>query len=148
MGHLEESFMLFQLPIADRSIRRKIINPKKLHIIDWSLAQPFSTAPDLNLGRRLETAIYLHWRRQREDLGYIAGTREIDLVLNSDTPELLVNTSLTLSLHTTWEREIAALQAGARKFPNATCLLVAHDLANRKPPANVKLIEAWRYLLN
>ena len=147
MGHIEESFMLFLLPIADRSLRRQTINPKKLHVIDWSLAQPFLTAPDANLGRRLETALYLHWRRQREDLGYLAGEREVDLVLNPDTPELLINSCLSLSSHPTWEREVAALQSGARQFPGAECLLVAHDTAGRQPPANIKLVEAWRYLL-
>jgi predicted AAA+ superfamily ATPase len=147
MGHLEESFMLFMLPIADRSLRRQTINPKKLHIIDWSLTQPFLTAPSANLGHKLETAIYLHWRRQRDDLGYLAGEREVDLVLNLDTPELLVNSCLSLASNATWQRETAALQSRGRQFPDAECLLVAHDTAGRKPSANIKLVEAWRYLL-
>ncbi len=147
LGHLQESFMLFLLPIADRSLRRQAINPKKLHIIDWSLAYPFKTKPDANLGHRLETALYLHWRRQREDLGYLHGDREVDLVLSSEVPELLLNSCFSLTSEATWEREIAALQSGARKFPEAECLLVAHNTARRRPPANIKLIEAWRYLL-
>lgn len=147
VGHLEESFMLFLLPIADRSIRRQAINPKKLHLIDWSLAQPFLTAPSANLGHKLETALYLHWRRQRDDLGYLAGEREVDLVLNPDAPELLVNSCLSLASNATWQREVAALQSGARQFPKTECLLVAHDTAGRKPPANIKLVAAWHYLL-
>jgi AraC-like DNA-binding protein len=35
-------------------------------------------------------------RRQREDLGYLGGEREIDLVVNPERPELLVNVALSV----------------------------------------------------
>jgi predicted AAA+ superfamily ATPase len=55
------------------------------------LGYPLVPEPFINVGHKLETAIYLHWRRQREDLGYLGGEREIDLVVNPEQPELLVN---------------------------------------------------------
>jgi hypothetical protein len=52
-----------------------------------------------------------------------------------------------LSLAQTWEREIAALEEGATRFPRARRVLVAHEHPARKPPAGIEVVDAWRYLL-
>lgn len=147
LGYLEESFVVFTLPVAERSLRKQAMNPKKLHAIDWALAYPFVVEPTIDVGKKLETAIFLHWRRRREDLGYLAGGREVDLVVNREHPEQLVNVAYSVSQQTTWEREIAALEDAGAKFPNATRVLVAHEHPLRKAPAGIKMIDAWRYLL-
>jgi predicted AAA+ superfamily ATPase len=99
------------------------------------------------VGRKLETAVFLHWRRQREDLGYLAGDREVDLVVNRDRPEQLINVAYSVSASLTWAREIAGLEAAAVRFPRAKRVLVAHEHARRTPPAGVQVTDAWRHLL-
>jgi predicted AAA+ superfamily ATPase len=146
LGYLEESFVVFTLPVAELSLRKQAMNPKKLHAIDWALAYPFVAEPSIDVGKKLETAVFLHWRRQREDLGYLAGDREVDLVVNREHPEQLINVAYSVSRAQTWEREIAALEEGAARFPRATRVLVAHEHTTRKPPAGIQLTDAWRYL--
>ena len=148
LGYLEESFVVFPLTVAERSLRKQAVNPKKLHAIDWALAYPFVAEPSIDVGKKLETVVFLHWRRQREDLGYLAGEHEVDLVVNRDRPERLINVAYSVSASPTWTREIAALEEAASRFPRAKRVLVAHEVGNRKPPAGIKVIEAWRYLLN
>jgi predicted AAA+ superfamily ATPase len=148
VGYLEESFVVFLLPVAERSFRKQSINPKKLQSIDWSLGYPFVTEPSLDVGRKLETAVFLHWRRQREDLGYASGDHEIDLVLNRDQPESLINVAWSLSSTETWDRELAALDWGAGRFPKARRTLVAHDCGTRKAGPKLRLVSAWKYLLS
>ena len=62
----------------------------------------------INVGHKLKTAMYLHWRRQREEMGHIGGERTIDLVANIavhiDRPEV-------------YEREIGGLQCAAGRIP-------------------------------
>jgi predicted AAA+ superfamily ATPase len=147
LGYLEESFVLFPLPVTERSLRKQAMNPKKLHAIDWALAYPMVTEPSIDVGKKLETAVFLHWRRQREDLGYLAGEREVDLVVNREHPEQLINVAYSVSQSPTWERELAALEAAGTRFPRAERVLVAHEYTPRKPPAGIQLNDAWRYLL-
>jgi predicted AAA+ superfamily ATPase len=147
LGCLEESFIVFPLAVAERSLRKQSVNPKKLHPIDWALAYPLVTEPSIDVGQKLETAVFLHWRRQREDLGYLGGDGEVDLVVNRNRPEFLVNTAYDVSALHTWAREIASLELAAKRFPRAKRVLVAHDVGLRKPPTGVRVIEAWRYLL-
>ena len=147
LGYLEESFVVFPLPVAERSLRKQAVNPKKLHAIDWALAYPFVTEPNIDVGKKLETAVFLHWRRKREDLGYVARDGEIDLVVNRERPEHLINVAYSVTRSPTWEREIRALEAAAARFPRASRALVAHERASRKPPAGIHVVDAWRYLL-
>lgn len=147
LGYLEQSFVVFPLPVAERSLRKQAVNPKKLHAIDWALAYPFVAEPSIDVGKKLETAVFLHWRRQREDLGYLAGDREVDLVVNRDRPEHLINVAYSVSASQTWMREITALEEAAARFPRAKRVLVAHEHTTRKPPAGIRVADAWRYLL-
>jgi predicted AAA+ superfamily ATPase len=120
-----------------------------MHAIDWALAYSFVAEPTIDVGKKLETAVFLHWRRQREDLRYLAGAgdREVDLVVNREHPEQLINVAYSVSRAQTWEREIAALEKGAARFPRAPRTLVAHEHTARKPPAGIEVVDAWRYLL-
>ena len=146
-SYLEESFVVFPLPVAERSLRKQAVNPKKLHAIDWALAYPFVTEPNIDVGKKLETAVFLHWRRKHEDLGYLTRDGEIDLVVNRERPEHLINVAYSVTQSATWEREIRALEAAAPSFPRASRALVAHERASRKPPAGIHVVDAWRYLL-
>jgi hypothetical protein len=48
-------------------------------------------------GRRLENAVFLHHRCEREDLACLGGPVEIDLVLGTDGPAAWINTAWSLS---------------------------------------------------
>ena len=146
LDYLEESYLIFPLPIADRSIRKQAMNPKKLHAVDWALGYPFIPEQTIDVGRKLESAVFLHWRRQREDLAYMAGDHEIDLVVNGENPEILINVAYSVVQPATWEREMRALSWAAEKWPQAKRLLVVHEGAGQATPPGIETIEAWRYL--
>lgn len=148
LGYLEESFVLFSLPVADRSLRKQAVNPKKLHPVDWALAYPMVVEPTLDVGRKLETAVFLHWRRTREDLAYLGGDHEVDLVVNPDAPEHLINVAFSTSSPEAWAREIRALERATPVFPRAARTLVAHEYGSLQPPAGIQVTPAWQYLLS
>jgi predicted AAA+ superfamily ATPase len=148
LDHLEESYVIFPLPVADRSIRKQAINPKKLYAIDWALGYTFVPEQTIDKGRKLESAIYLHWRRQREDLGYLAGDGAIDLVVNIERPEALINVALSVVQQAAWEREVSALASRAIKTSKVARTLVVHTAPAREPPTGIDVVEAWRYLLD
>ena len=147
LHYLEESYIVFLLEIAERSVRKRATNPKKLHGIDWALAYPLVPEPFIDAGHKLESAVYLHWRRQREDLGYLGGDREIDLVINPERPEQLINVALNVVRSETYEREIAGLEWGATRMPRARRILIVQEPPDREVPKGIEVIEAWRYLL-
>ncbi len=147
LHYLEESFIIFLLPVAERSVRKRAMNPRKLHAVDWALGYPLVPEPFINVGHKLESAIYLHWRRQREDLGYIGGKREIDLVVNPEHPEQLVNVANHIGRPEVYDREVGGLRWASSQMPRARRILVVGDLPEQNIPEDIEVIEAWRYLL-
>jgi predicted AAA+ superfamily ATPase len=91
--------------------------------------------------------VFLHWRRQREDLAYIGGEREIDLVVNVERPQVLINVALSVAQANTWEREVAALEWAGQRAPKAKRTLIVQETADRELPSGIEMAEAWRYLL-
>ena len=62
-------------------------------------------------------------------------------------PRLLINVALSITQPSAWEREISALAAGATRAPRAERILVAHNAPLRESPPGIRIVEAWRYLL-
>jgi hypothetical protein len=81
--------------------------------------------------RHCQTAVFLHWRRQRDDLADLGGERELDLVVGSHRLETTINVAYSVTDAATWERETAALASAAARAPKASRVLVAHEHARR-----------------
>jgi predicted AAA+ superfamily ATPase len=144
LGFLEDAFLIFPVPVAERSLRKRAMQPKKLHVVDWALGYPYRPGAMIDRGRKLENAVFLHHRRQRDDLAYLGGAGEVDLVVGATQPEAWINSAWSLADDATWQRESAALtESGAP----ARRVLVARETGGRAPPPGVELVEAWRYLL-
>lgn len=145
LRYLEEAYLVYLLPVAERSLRKQAMQPKKLHVVDWSLGYPYRPGVLIDRGRRLENAVFLHHRRQREDLAYLGGPQEIDLAVGGADAEMWINTAWSLSDEGAWRRECAAITRPGGP-PNR--VLIARETAGRTPPPSTQLVEAWRYLLS
>ena len=120
------------------------INNQRPDPISRFLGYPYRPGAMIDRGRKLENAVFLHHRRQREDLGYVAGPGEIDLVVGLQPTEAWINTAWSLADDDTWSREIAGLSSAGGP---ARRVLVARETAGRTAPAGIELREAWRHLL-
>jgi hypothetical protein len=69
-------------------------------------------------------------------------------VVNIERPEALINVAFSVSQQSAWEREIAALASAPLRTPDAPRMLVVHTVPSRQAPPGVRIIEAWRYLLD
>jgi hypothetical protein len=143
--YLEEAYLLYLAPLCDPSIRKQAINPKKMHPVDWSVGLVYRPGKMIDMGRRMETAVYLQYRRKGEPLSYLGGPAEIDLVEEARSGVHWVNTAWSLTDDETWKREEAAIM---REGKPDTRTLVVRESANRRAPAGVAIVNAWRFLLN
>lgn len=145
LGYLEDSFLIFLLSRRESSLRKQAHNPKKLHVIDTGLIAAFQAFPSRDLGRKLETVVFLENRRRRKDLFYYANGSEVDLC--DGEGEFFVNTCWSLAEQETLRREKAAMAFGASQWPQAQGRLLFHEYA----PGQVREVPgsqaAWCYLL-
>jgi predicted AAA+ superfamily ATPase len=146
LGYLEDAFLVFLLPIQEVSIRKQAHNPKKLHVIDTGLVSAFKTHPMRDMGHRLETTLFLHWRRRCKGLFYFADSAEIDLC-DGEGREFL-NSCWDLANPETMERESRAMNFGANRWPAAKGQLVYHEYNPQVMSSISNSIPAWKVLLN
>jgi len=152
LAHLEDAFLVFTLPVASRSERRRQVNPRKLYLADHGLAQAFSPASGLDRGRMVENLVACELARQSRDLAYVktADGHEVDfLATGYDGSQRLVQVASDISEAATFGRELRALAGAAAEFPEAGRILLAETDPPRGAdmPDGVRLIPVWRWLL-
>ena len=152
LAYLEDAFLVFTLPLASRSERRRQVNPRKLYLADHSLAQAFSPAPGLDRGRLIENVIACELSRASRDLAYVrtASGLEVDfLATDFQGHRQLIQVAANISSPETFEREVRALTEARQEFPDAATLLVAETEPPRevRAPEGIRIVPAWQWLL-
>lgn len=145
LGYLEDSFLVFLLPKHERSLRKQAHNPKKLHVIDPGLVAAFEGNPERDVGRKLETAVFLQVRRRCRALYYYANGGEVDLC--DETGTAFWNTCWNLSDADTVQREERSLRLGQSRAARAKGVLLYHEFAPALKAGFAEAQPAWRWLL-
>lgn len=87
----ESAYLFFTLKKYDHSIKKQLINPKKIYCVDNALIQFNSFATSPNLGRLLENLVFIELKRREYELFYFREKYECDFVVRKDnkTKELI-----------------------------------------------------------
>jgi predicted AAA+ superfamily ATPase len=147
LGHLQDAYVLFLVPKHSSSLREQEQNPRKIHLIDVGLNRAFSVYPDRDVGHKLENVVFLHERRKTKAIFYYANAHEVDLYCPGPDGARFVNVAWSLSDLSSHQRELAAMEFGAARYPEAEGVLVAHEIGNAPSQADeIEAVPAWRYL--
>jgi len=151
LGHLEDAFLVRVLTLASDSVRRRMVNPRKVYPVDPGLIPLFDRSGKANLGHALETCVLLELDRRGAEVCYVhtqAG-HEIDFAVRyPDGKTQLIQVCASLDDAATREREIRALQGAAVEFPQAERSLIALDIPMAlELPAGITLHRAVDWFL-
>jgi len=83
--HFEMAYMLFELRKFDYSVKKQMVNPKKLYCVDNGLISQNAFSFSENKGRMLENLVFLQLKREGKDLFYHRGIYECDFVIRIGT---------------------------------------------------------------
>lgn len=151
LAYLEDAFLVFTVPLFDRSERRRQVNPRKLYLADHGLAIAFSCATDMDRGHLIENVVACELARQGRDIGYIktAAGCEVDFLVHGfDGRRHLIQVASDISSPDTLDREVRALAEASRKIKNSGCLLLCEtppSSASKIPPGIV-VEPVWQWL--
>lgn len=82
ISFMENSYLLFQVEKYDPSLKRQIINNKKVYCIDNSFLNLVSFETTENLGRKLENIVFVELKRRNYTVHYHREKFECDFVLS------------------------------------------------------------------
>ena len=159
LDYFTDAFLLFAVPVFNRSLRVREANPRKVYAVDPRLAFAVAPAGVSNLGARLENAVYLALRSR------LRGTRdgtisyystgaghEVDFVVGdpeAGRPTRLVQVCADLTHAATREREVRALRTAMNEVELGEATIVTmHDAEEISVAGGViHVVPAWAWML-
>ncbi len=153
LAHLEDSYLVFLLPLHASSERRRQMNPRKVYAIDHGLVRAGVTATSADIGHHLENMVYLELRRRGEVIGYhlTEAGHEVDFVAADHAgTRQLVQACADLASAATRERELRALVEAVRETGIATATIVSltEEGVETIDGVSIRIVPTWRWLLD
>ena len=148
LDYYAQSFLFFYLRKFDYSVKKQILNSRKVYCVDQGFANRIGFSFSKNKGRILENIIFLELLRTKKEVFYYSGKRECDFVIRSgmDITEVI---QVVYSLgKENFDREISGLLEAMNKFHlKKGLLLVADSEVNETElPETVEMIPVWKWL--
>lgn len=78
---MNDAYLFFFVPRFSWSAKNELISPRKVYGIDTALIRLNSLSYSKDVGRLLENAVYLHFRRQPVDIFYFRENKECDFII-------------------------------------------------------------------
>lgn len=150
VGYLEDTFLLYRVPIHSRSERVRRVNPSKVYVIDPGLLEAMSFHITEDRGLRLENVIFMHLRRRGTKPEYYV-TRdgaEIDFVVPARSGEkrLLLQVCWSLEDPATRRRETEALETAMKELRIDRGTIVSW-MDEGTIDDRIDIVPAWKWLL-
>jgi predicted AAA+ superfamily ATPase len=150
LGYYEQSYLFFYLKKFDYSVKKQIMNPKKVYTIDPAVSNRLGFNFSENKGRILENMVFLELLRRGKEVYYHTGKNECDFLVKDG----LV---ITEAIQVAWsmdplnkEREKLGLLEAMIIHNLKHGLVITRDEEGEldKDGRNIKLLPCWKWLLS
>lgn len=147
--YFESSFLIFTINKFDYSLKKQLINPKKVYCIDNGLAKTVGFHFSENTGRLLENLVFIQLKRNNEEIYYHKNKHECDFVIKEGlkiTKAIQVTQELNIENK---EREIKGLLEALNQYNLKEGLILTNDQEDEIKEQNklIKIKPIWKWLL-
>ncbi|MDF3055482.1 MAG: putative ATPase, partial [Gammaproteobacteria bacterium] len=119
LGHIEDAYLAFTVPLYSESLRKTHSNPRKIYAVDTGLVNACTFGFSENIGHQFENLIYLDLRRAKHEIYYYLTTtrKEVDfLTQDPHGKRHLFQVCWDMRNAETQERELSALHEAEREL--------------------------------
>ncbi len=149
ISYLTNSYFFFELPKFDFSLRKSLIAPKKIYIIDTAFNQitGFNFSP--NTGKNLENVVFIELKRRKKEIYYFAEKNECDFIIKNESKIMQAIQVCYNFNKENQEREVKGLLGALNKFKLKKGLIITFDQEEEfeKEGKKIKVIPVWKWLL-
>lgn len=129
-GYLEEAFLIFTINSFSYSLKKQLINPKKVYCIDNGLANAVAFKFSKDRGKYLENLVFLELKRMGEEIYYYKtqNNLEVDFLIRiGSVIKSLIQVCAEFSDKTTRKREITAIIKAMEELNIQNGLILTED---------------------
>lgn len=119
LGHFEDAYLVFAVPLWSDSLRKVQTNPRKIYAVDPGLATAMNPSFSANFGQMFENLVYLDLRRQGYDVYYYLTKErhEVDFLARDPLGRIrLIQACFDADAPSTADRERRALEEASREL--------------------------------
>ena len=149
VSYFEDSYLLFTVSKFDYSLKKQIVNAKKVYSIDNGLSTSNSASFSSDLGRMLENSVFLYLRRRYKEIFYFKEKRECDfLVKEQNRIKMAIQVSYELNEENK-QREFDGLLEAIEKFGLKEGLILTFDQEDKFEIEGKRIIAkpVWKWML-
>ena len=140
---MSQAYLFFTLPKYDVSIKKQIINDKKIYSIDTGFIKAIAFQFSEDQGRILENAVFLELKRRGKNIYYYEG--ECDFLVKEGmkiVQAIQVASTLNPEIR---ERELKGITKAMQEFKLKEGTLVTLDI--EETLGKISIIPLWKFLL-
>lgn len=150
ISYMENSYLLFQTEKYDPSLKKQIINNKKVYCIDNAFLNLVSFESTENSGRKLENLVFIELKRRKYTIHYHKEKHECDFVLSLKNKVVSV---IQVCYHLdddTIDREINGLTEAARlhHLKEGLILTMNQEVEKTANGVRINVLPVWKWLLS
>ncbi len=146
VSFLEESYLIFTLPKFNYSLKKQIVNPKKIYSIYNGLSNVNSASFSSDKGRMLENIVFQNLRRKYQKIYYFKEKNECDFIIK-DKKTLTIQVCYELNKENK-EREINGLIEAMDEFKITKGYILTFNQEDKLTvkDKSIFIIPVWKWL--
>lgn len=148
--YYEQSYLFFYLKKFDYSVKKQIMNPKKVYTVDLAFANRLGFHFSENKGRLLENIVFLELLRRGKEAFYYSDKNECDFLVREGL-EIVEAIQVVHRLEAgNYQREYAGLFEAMTNYHIKKGLLIVYEADKSFIPENdgVEIVSVWKWLLD
>lgn len=150
LDYFEAAFIFHYVRKYDYSIKKQILNPRKVYACDIGLARQIGFRFSEDTGRLLENVVFLELLRKNNQVFYFSDKQECDFIcVQNDSVVQAIQVAYSLSDPETKRRELEGLTAAARSNGLNTALLLSWEggIPIEIEGIAIEHLPVWQWLL-
>ena len=152
LSYLENAFLIYQLYFFDHSMKKQLVNPRKVYAIDNGLRNAVAFRFSQDMGRLMENAVFLELKRHDREIYYWKDKRgkEVDFLVRKGMKiESAIQVCANPEDDKTKKRELSALNAAMHEFDLKEGIVITLDVRHELKDQGRKItfVPLWEWLL-
>ena len=150
LSYYEQSYLFSYLKKFDYSVKKQIMNSKKVYTVDPAFASRLGFNFSGNKGRILENIVYIELFRRGCEVYYYSGNNECDFLVRKSL-SLVKAIQVVYQLDkTNYEREYRGLQEAMQTYGIPQGVLITNSTEESFIPEQegIEIIPVWKWLLS
>ena len=151
LSYLENSYLFFSINKFDYSLKKQIVNNKKIYCIDNAISKIIGFQFSENIGRQLENLVFIELKRKGLEIYFHKRKKECDfLIKKRNKIKEAIQVTKSISEIDTKKREIAGLIEAMEEHNLKRGLILTYDEEDEFKIDGFKIIvkPIWKWLIS